>query len=238
MSAELHAMVGAYALDALDERERATFEAHLAGCPTCTHELEEFRATAARLGSAVAVPPSPALRTAVLEAATRTTQERPVVPLRRVSRWRQRAPMLVAAAAVLAMLGAVGAYLGERDRLSELEATDRREAAVLAADDATLTRTREDGTRLRVVSSESLDAAVVVMSGVPPLEDSNSYQMWTIGADGKPRSVGVMGNEDVAGTTSHLVGDLHRASAVAVTVEPEGGSPQPTTKPILSAQLS
>ncbi|MDQ3591957.1 MAG: zf-HC2 domain-containing protein, partial [Actinomycetota bacterium] len=42
MSAEMHAMVGAYALDALDHIEQVSFESHLASCPMCADELVGF----------------------------------------------------------------------------------------------------------------------------------------------------------------------------------------------------
>jgi len=238
MSAELHAMGGAYALDALDERERAAFEAHLTGCPTCTVELAEFRATAARLSDAVATRPPASLRDSVLATASRTAQERPVVPLRHpVPRWRRQAPMLAAAAATVVVVGAVGAYVHEHGQLTDLQDRDRREAAVMVADDADAFVTETGGTTVKVVSSESMDGAVVLMRGVPRLEDGRSYQLWALD-NGRAESLGVMGNDDVGGTTSHLVEGLSGAEQVAVTVEPEGGSDQPSQAPVLSVELA
>jgi len=237
MNVELHVMVGAYTLDALEEREQIAFEAHLAGCPMCAGELAEFQDTAARLANAVAVAPPPQLRAAVLDAAARTTQERPVVQLHQGSRWRQRLPMLVAAAAVLGVLGAVGAYIGEHDRLTDLREADVREAAVIAADDAVLSEIRQGDTSVKVFSSDQMDEAVVVMAGVPPLEQSRDYQMWAVPAKGDPRSLAVVDSDDVATSGSTLVGSLDNAQMLAVTVEPDGGSPLPTRQPVLSVQL-
>lgn len=56
MTAEMHALLGPYALDALDLTERARFEAHLEQCLLCQSELASFRASAARLGN---VDPAP-----------------------------------------------------------------------------------------------------------------------------------------------------------------------------------
>ena len=39
MSADVHSLVGAYAVDAVDDQERAAFELHLAECPECTDEV-------------------------------------------------------------------------------------------------------------------------------------------------------------------------------------------------------
>jgi anti-sigma-K factor RskA len=65
---EFHAEVGAYALDALDESERAAFERHLAGCASCQRELAEFTETAVRLGALADEAPPAELRASVLDA--------------------------------------------------------------------------------------------------------------------------------------------------------------------------
>ena len=237
MSAEMHAMVGAYALDALDHHEQVAFEAHLASCPSCSDELTEFRATAERLGSAVALTPPASLRAAVLAAAATTPQERRVIPLRPAERWRRRAPVLLAAASVLAVVGVFGVYLGEHNRLTDTEDQQQLEAEVLSADDAVTTAERVgDSTRVKVIASDSMDSAVVVLRGVPPLAEDDNYQMWAVGP-GRPQSLGVMDNDDVDGTTSHLVEGIRDADALAITVEPEGGSDQPTDEPIVSVDL-
>jgi anti-sigma factor RsiW len=36
---DIHALSGAYAVDAVDDIERASFERHLASCPTCRAEV-------------------------------------------------------------------------------------------------------------------------------------------------------------------------------------------------------
>ena len=46
---EIHGAVGSYVVNALDGDEREEFEAHLAVCPTCTREVQEFCETAAEL---------------------------------------------------------------------------------------------------------------------------------------------------------------------------------------------
>ena len=239
MSAELHALVGAYALDALDDPEQVSFEAHLEGCPACAAELEGFRATVERLGSAAALPLAPELRAELLGSVSRTSQERPVVTsLAQPRRWRERAPALLAAASVFAAVGAVGAYVAEHDRASDLQTADEQKAAVLAADDATPTTSRVDGATLRVWSSESMDSAVAVMSGAPELQSSRSYQLWAVEPGESPRSVKVMGPDDLGDSTSILVPEIDDAATIAVTVEPEGGSEQPTTEPVLSVKVA
>jgi anti-sigma-K factor RskA len=64
----LHALAGAYALDALAVTERARFERHLRTCRSCQEELRGYVAAAAALGMAVAAQPPAALRERVLGA--------------------------------------------------------------------------------------------------------------------------------------------------------------------------
>jgi anti-sigma-K factor RskA len=62
----VHALAGAYALDALEDAERDRFERHLTDCRSCTDEVRGFTATATMLGIAAAVEPPPELRPRVL----------------------------------------------------------------------------------------------------------------------------------------------------------------------------
>src|SRR5918999_1118607 len=56
---DIHALSGAYAVDAVDDIERASFERHLAECPSCRAEVASLRETSAALagvGAAVWQP--------------------------------------------------------------------------------------------------------------------------------------------------------------------------------------
>ena len=48
---DIHALVGAYALDAVDDLERVAFERHLQACESCRAEVDELRETAGSLAS-------------------------------------------------------------------------------------------------------------------------------------------------------------------------------------------
>jgi anti-sigma-K factor RskA len=75
---EIHGAVGSYVVNALDRDEREEFEAHLAVCPTCTREVQEFCETAAELSLlASATPPPAALRSSILSA---ISEVRPLPP--------------------------------------------------------------------------------------------------------------------------------------------------------------
>lgn len=245
MTADLHTLVGAFALDALDPVERDEFESHLSTCDTCRLETAELSATAARLGSVVELQPSPAMRARVLDAVARTPQQRPnVVSLheRRSSRWTSRG--LVAAAAVMAVVGA-GVGIDQYQQNQDLEATQQAQAQeraliadVLAAEDK-VAYDSASGERphLTVVASEEADAAVVSLRDLPALPEERNYQVWRF-VDGKPQSAGVMDADDInRDTATMLMDDAAVAEAVAVTEEPAGGSEQPTSDPLVAVEI-
>lgn len=71
-----HALVGAYALNAVDERERTEFEAHLAGCPLCSADVPAFREILARYAATTASAPPPNLVARAIAEAHGVRQER------------------------------------------------------------------------------------------------------------------------------------------------------------------
>jgi hypothetical protein len=246
MTADLHTLVGAFALDALEPVERNEFELHLQTCDTCQLEAAELTATAARLGSVSELQPSPAMRARVLDAISRTPQQRPnVVSLQehRSSRWTSRG--LAAAAAVLAVVGA-GVGVDQYQENQDLEATQQAQAQekaliadVLAAPDkVAYDSPRNARPHLTVVASEKADAAVVSLRDLPALPEERNYQVWRI-VDGKPQSAGIMGADDISrDTVTMLMDEAADAEAVAVTEEPAGGSEQPTSDPLVAVKIA
>ena len=77
MSPDPHHLSGAYAVDALDEAERAAFDQHLASCADCRAEVAELSAAAHSLTALTETTPPPGLRNSVLSGITRV---RPLPP--------------------------------------------------------------------------------------------------------------------------------------------------------------
>lgn len=241
---DLHAMSGAYALDALDDLERLRFEQHLAICAECRDEVAGFVDTAALLGAAAAVVPSSALRNRVL---AEISQVRPMAPdsvpeprrpdeleAMRASSSRHRgagrrwAPMVLVAAAVALVVGiGVGAIVNppwHHDQSSTVAADQAQIARVLDAKDATSSRADLGGGTATVWRSKSVGRAVVVLAGVKAPSDK-VYQLWLVRASGAT-SAGLV--PDRADQTVLLQGDAATASAAAISVEPTGGSSTPS----------
>jgi anti-sigma-K factor RskA len=241
---DVHALSGAYAVDALDELERARFEEHLRRCPDCRAEVEDLQETAATLAhESVDLPAG--LRASVLEG---IESIRPIPPLTEVGRPEVaplttrrrlrllRTPVLVAAAAVL--LVALGGALwlrpwaGDDPQVGQT-ATER----VLAAADAERYSQRlDDGSRATVVVSRSEGAAVILTEDMADAPAGKDYQLWLQTPQDEMVPAGLMPDQEDA--TVLLEGDASRAVGVGITVEPDGGSPEPTTEPVLLFDLT
>jgi anti-sigma-K factor RskA len=227
MTTDVHTLSGAYALDALSDQEAADFREHLRGCQACRDEVRELRAAAAQMGSAEALTPPASLRARVLSAAERTPQQPPVVTLasrraRRSRRWLAG----VAAAAVLVGGGVIGVNALNGNDTPGLgpgptEVFSASDAKVLSVDTS-------NGGTVRVALSESEGDMAVDTRGLPKVDDDHSYQLWSI-QDGVATSVTVL-SEDDTGASMPLPPS---GTQVAITVEPHGGSDQPTSEPIV-----
>ncbi|GHF47326.1 anti-sigma-K factor RskA [Amycolatopsis bartoniae] len=225
---DVHLLTGAYAMDALDELERRQFERHLAECPSCTQEVAELRATTARLGLAVSQPPPPALKSRVLAQVAETRQDPPLTLGRTSRRWGTRL-MAVAAAvavAVAAGLGVLAVRTADqlttaRSELAQSQAQQTAIAELLSAPDLRAVPSRNGS----VMVSQRLNRGLLLATGMPATPPGKAYQAWAI-AGGTPRSIGLFGG------TPLLFDGLQGVQQIAMTVEPAGGSPQPTTTPI------
>ena len=244
-SPDIHALGGAYVLDAVDDLERAAFDRHLGECESCMIEVAEFRETASRLAEGAWSVPPPRMREQVLARAAATRQLPP--PDRRrsapnpVARWRR----LAAAAAVVGLLGAgaaVTTYAVQEQRIAAeraaVAASQQRAAriqAVLAAPDAEL-RGGEltGGGRVTVVTSAAQDAGVVVLADAPAPGSDRAYQLW-VARDRRPESVGVL-SAGVSEATQ-LIEGVRGRQVFEVSLEPAGGSPAPSTTPLVVIPL-
>jgi anti-sigma factor RsiW len=236
VTADVHTLVGAYALDALSELERRRFQHHLDECETCTQELRGLQETAARLAGAATRTPPPRLRERVLAETARVRQPPPALESARSLR-RELLPQVISVAAVACLLLAI--VLGvtsvrTHQRLEQAEALNREITSVLAAPDArTVSAPVRAGGTGSVVSSKSRGKAVVVMSGLAALPPSKAYELWLMGP-GPPRPVGLMRSAN----GPIITGGLGDADQVGLTIEPAEGSPEPTGAPVFAVRLT
>lgn len=236
---DVHALSGAYAVDAVDDVERALFERHLADCEACLAEVDSLREAAAQLAETTTTAPTPALRASVLAAITTVRPLPPVtgsaaapdaeqvVPIgRRRRRW---FPMLVAAAAVVA---ACGIGLGVTQPWTDEPTSQAPSAAerVRSAPDAQeWSQEFPDGSVATLFRSKSLNQAVVVTEDMADPADGTVYEMWLQHDDTMvPAGLMPRGPDNVV----ELAGDPASADGFGITLEPAGGSSAPTTAPL------
>ncbi|MFT4082308.1 MAG: anti-sigma factor [Nocardioides sp.] len=231
MSGDIHALSGAYAVDALEPPERAEFERHLAECESCRAEVAGLRETAAMLAETTATPPPAALRDRLMADAATVRPLAPHLPIRGRAetgrsrgRPRRRWAAIVAVAAVLAT-GAVVWQPWTEPSSHHVALVDR----VVHASDVVRTRVRAGTGEVTVYRSASLGRAAIVAPELHSPPTGHVYELWLQDAAGQMQPAGLTRTL----TTPVLVtGSTTAAVGIGITVEPVGGSTHPTTDPL------
>jgi hypothetical protein len=291
MNVDSHSLVGAYAVDALDDVEGAAFEAHLAECAMCRAELASLRAAAAALSSLAETPPPARVKDAVLREIRTVRPLPPALPATQAPavlapatpapatpapatpgdatpaapgtqppsapepaagesapgaqppapvglaerRRRGRAVtwlLAAAAAAVLAIGGLVWSpWNNEAPRLTAVE-------RVLQAPDAQRVERQVGSATATIVRSKSLGQAVIVADHMGAAPAGKDYQLWFEDNAGAMHSAGLMPHSSAERVSVVLQGDATAATGVGITLEPAGGSPEPTSAPLVLFPLA
>jgi anti-sigma-K factor RskA len=214
---DLTTLATPYALHAVSEAERADIERRAAAASAADAEAfyEEVRAvreTMAVVSAVTAVQPPSGLRDRVLAAVGPPSRQR--------LRWRAAAYVAAAAAAAAIAFGA-GVML------RPAHPPPAAEQVFTAPDVRTVSGAIPAGGTATVVYSRDENTAVLVMNNVDPPATGTVYQLWLI-EDQQPRSAGTMAPQAVRASTTDVIRELGTASVLAFTVEPGGGSEQPT----------
>jgi anti-sigma-K factor RskA len=224
---ELLELATPYALHAVSDAERAVIDRQLAAAPPSVAEAfrEEVRAVCEAMtavSAATAAEPPTRLRAAVLATVQPDTGRR--------SRW--RTALLATAAAIVVGLAAFGAGIALRPSSKPSMAEQ-----IMAAPDVRTVSGQLAGGTATLMFSRDRNAGVLVMNNVPPPSQGTVYQMWLLGDKG-PTSAGTMNTAAVSPSTTDMLTNLGSSSALAFTVEPGTGSPQPTGKILAKLPLS
>lgn len=251
VDAEVHTLTGAYVCDALGPDERAAFEAHMDQCPECAAEVRELREVTAIMAAAVAERPPASLKAAV-DTEIGVTRQAPPVTSEPVagdsgvggsgagsasagSRRRMRAAWSVAAVLALVAAGLGWRAINQQHKIDSLNAQSTQISQLLAAPDAAATRAAvTGGGSALIIDSRGLNEAAVSFTDLAGAPSGKTYQLWLIAPDGSARSVGLM---QVSPSQPILVQGLTGETKVGMTIEPAGGSPRPTTTPVMVAAL-
>jgi anti-sigma-K factor RskA len=219
--------LAAYALGALEKGEAEELRRHLEDCDACRRQLRWLQPAVDLLPTSVPQrEPPPRLRKRLM-ATVRRESRRSARADRAHGRRLDLGAVLArpataaAAAAVILAVGAATGYLlhGSGSETSEVVAR-----GLGPGSDVRGTLERQDG------------SAILRVQGMPRLARGEVYETWVRRGDNiEPSSLFVV-QRDRSGAAA-IPGPLEGASAVLVTREPIGGSPRPTTPPVLRAPV-
>ena len=219
-----HDTLIAYALGTLSPEETQALERELSANPEAEVELRALQDTLADLVMDLPPEPVPAGAEQALLARVRAESPRQEVkaPRRRLSlAW----PLTAAACVALLVIG-VGRtpWFQSLEVQRQVQAYSARPGAVRVALQAA--SGQPVGSMVRLA-----DGQVFVALDQAPTQSDRVYQAWII-AGGVARSLGVFQGRTFISTQAGL-----RSGQIGVTLEPPGGSPQPTSAPIALATL-
>jgi len=224
---ELRPDYPSYALGILGDPERTEISEHLGRqCETCVAGVASALATVSAMSGAVKIAEPPkSLRRRVLASVER--EPRP-------SRFGVFLPWAITAMLSLAMLtiGITGRrQIGDTEKL-------RQALSILndpAANDVSFGETQKPS-RGRVFVSPG-QGVVFIGANLPRIDSGKTFELWLLPAKGNPVPAGVFQSQSDATAVFVRPGAVTNTAAIAVTVEPEGGSAQPTTTPFIVAKL-
>jgi len=224
----------AYALDALPESERLWFEGYLEAHFELQAEVDDLTSLANLLAFAPQeYEPPPELRNNLLTrigGATLAEDHPRRAGLRRLFGPGGLAAAAVAAVAILAIAGLFVWNVSLRGENEDLRGElQERQTYELQGSGAAR------NVRGEVVEIGD-DRAVLVTENLPPAPEGEVYQAWLLRGD-VPEPAGLFEPRDGGAAATPIEGSLEGAEAVAVTVEPPGGSPAPTSDILLTATL-
>lgn len=260
---EFSELLGAYALDAVEDHERERIELHLAECPRCRAEVAEHREVAAFLSQSGSDAPdgvwdkivselSPAAPPMRLSVAPRSDvgsdaggAAAPVVPItagrsgaNRSAKAKVLGGLLAAAACIVAVLGFV--TVNQSNRLNRLEtAIDERSIEGLANDVVAKSAIQANLTGIAGDAEAVVNGAgqgFLITDEFPPPADGSVYQLWGV-VDGATISLGTFGADMSVVPFSVDPQRLDDIEAFAVTQELSPGVAQSANEPVIAGTI-
>jgi anti-sigma-K factor RskA len=238
MTDEVHVLdlLPAYVLNGLEADEAQRVEAHLSSCLICRTESTSFRSVTDQLGlAAPSATPSPDLKNRLMARVQATRPQPRPAPQVLARSWLERFLPVWSFASVFLLVALAGFNLLLWQRLGQRETAispgGMRAMPLIATDPSS----RATG---YVLISEDGDNGALVVDGLPPLDKSQQYQLWLI-RDGQRTSGALFSTDEknYGGTRIRAPRNLLDYSSVGITIEPAGGSLQPSGPKVLGGPL-
>jgi RNA polymerase sigma-70 factor (ECF subfamily) len=224
---ELRQDYTSYALGVADDPERSEIAEHLArNCPGCIPGVTSAMATVTAMSGAVPLTELPKhLRQRVMALVEKTPKRSwaaTFVP------WAITAAMSIA----LVTIGLTGRRRsGDTGRLQQalpiLNDPAAKDVSFGKADNAV-------GGRIVVSPGKGV---VFIGAGLPRIDKGKTFELWVTPVNGNPAPAGLFQSQPDATAVFVRPGPVENTAAITVTVEPEGGSAQPTTTPFIVMKL-
>jgi anti-sigma-K factor RskA len=142
----------------------------------------------------------------------------------------------VAAVLILAVVGGYALQANSRATDAEARAAVMSDAVAAFAAPGSMTATLQTDGSAGFAAITPSGETYVVMTGMDEAPVGHDYQAWYI-VDGAPVSAGLMTVYDDGVAILHGDAASEGVQAVALSVEPVGGSDQPTTDPIVVGEM-
>lgn len=228
---EVEELAGAYALQALPPETLQAAQEHLESCSRHP-AMAGLRTVASQLHAAAPeMEPPPRLKTRLMDTVRREAAQPAQRAVDRpgglgLRRWLPPIIPRYALAGALAVF--IAALIGWNVYLQTAD----------GGQNVTFVRALTGGgvAEGRILYLEQDQLAVITIENLDPLSDDETYQVWAI-SGGTPTGIGLFNTSERGEATAAIEVDLSDVETVAITVEPAGGSPQPTSDPVLSSQI-
>ncbi len=228
--------VAVYALGTMSAADAQRVREHLRDCAECRAEYEALAPAAASLALAAedaAAVPSELMKSRIMREVRREAAPAADPPIRRARPW---AAYLVAAACL-----AFAVYSSLVNLSLERQLKQVQTASTGVSDTTVADLTNPSAQRFPVnggVIVRVHDRLYLAMHDMPKPPQGKVYQAWTLPKGSKKMAPSVTFVPNASGgAVVALPVDARITTAVAVSVEPVGGSLQPTSKPVLVEQF-